>query len=97
MFFEQFSPDKFFHTLVVAFAINVLLTVILLKYAGTKVKVLFILIVVNAPLALVSGVYIGNFYSHGFDIKWWAHGIAACAPSLLVCIIVSLFFPGKSR
>jgi hypothetical protein len=59
------------------------------SYARSRIKVCIRQISITSLAAIPSvGGLSGNFYSHGFDVPWWAFGIASGLCTLAVGVIV---------
>ena len=95
MFFGEYSDDKFIQAIVLVFVVNIIVSWMLVTRLPLKRQCIKYLTLINLPLLLISGAYIGTFYSHGVDIPWPAHGFAACFPSYLLVLVIIWLVPKK--
>lgn len=50
-------------------------------------KVKYFLLKLAMLVWLVSGLFVGTFYSHGFDVAWYIFGVAV---SLIGCVVAGI-------
>jgi hypothetical protein len=93
MFFEEYTFDKLVQATTLVLVLNVLCSLIAVRMVKMKKEAVIYLCLLNIPLALVSGAYIGTFYSHGFDIPWLVYGLVVSLPSLLLGLLLIGFTP----
>ena len=95
MFFKEYSDEKFIQAFILVFVLNVIISWVLVRRVSLKKQAIKYLTLINFPLLLISGAYVGTFYSHGVDVPWPAHGFAACFPSYLLVLVIIWLVPGR--
>lgn len=82
--------DRFIIILCLTCVIAIAATVFSLQRGASFRTILKWAAALSLLLVLITGMNIGTFYSHGFDIPWWAFG-AGNGIATILCVLIANF------